>query len=236
MVDKPSLDPADNGTLMGVFRSVLNKMLQNVDDMLPALVVAYDRDSNRAQVQPLIMVVTTEKQQISRAQIASVPVFQIGGGNFMLNFPIKKGDFGWIKANDRDISLFMQSMKESPPNTMRKKSFEDGVFFPQIMRDFVINDEDAENVVLQTLDGTQRIAIWPDKVKITSDQRVIVDAPLTEFTGAIIWGTNPEYEDTITGIGNIITTGDVIAQDISLVTHTHGGVQTGAGNTAEPNS
>jgi phage baseplate assembly protein gpV len=35
--------------------------------------------------------------------------------------------------------------------------------------------------------------------------------------------------------GSIELTGDVIAQGVSLVTHTHGGVQPGGGNTGVPN-
>ena len=40
----------------------------------------------------------------------------------------------------------------------------------------------------------------------------------------------------ITAPGNVIVHGDVIADGISLKNHTHGGVQTGGGNTAGPNS
>jgi len=36
-------------------------------------------------------------------------------------------------------------------------------------------------------------------------------------------------------IGDLIVTGDVIAQGVSLVTHTHGGVTPGAASTGEPN-
>ncbi|WP_202973956.1 Gp138 family membrane-puncturing spike protein [Fimbriiglobus ruber] len=61
--------------------------------MLPAQVIAYDRTTNRAQVQPLIAVVTTANQVVQRAQ-SSVPVFQYGGGGFVLSFPVMTGDTG----------------------------------------------------------------------------------------------------------------------------------------------
>ena len=85
----------------------------------------------------------------------------------MLNFNLKPGDFGWLKANDRDISLAMQSGSEAKPNSFRKHSFEDGLFIPDAMRNFIIQGEDSENAVLQTLDGNVRVAIWADKVKTT---------------------------------------------------------------------
>lgn len=240
MVDiaPPSGNPADIGSTVGLFRQVLSKFLQGVDDMLPARVIAFDRDKNLVQVQPLIMVLTTDDRVVSRAQVASIPVFQIGAGGYVLNFPIQAGDIGWIKANDRDISLFMQSFSEQGPNTLRKHSFEDAVFFPNVLTGYTINGEDDGNVVLQTLDGSQRVSIWPDKVKITSDTRVVIDAPITEFTGEIIAGTNPSYGDTATFNGNIRTLLDVVAgfggDDISLLTHTHSGITPGGGNTGQP--
>ncbi len=239
---QPSVNPANNDSLTGVFRHVLGKFLQNVDDMLPARVVAFDRTSNRAQVQPLIAMVSTNGEQISRAPIASVPVFQIGGGGFILNFNLKPNDLGWIKANDRDISLFLQGYDQAAPNTKRKHSFEDCIFYPDVMRGYEINDEDEENAVLQTIDGTQRVSIWADRIKITSDNKIILDAPLTECTGEFISGTNPGYTQTATFYGNINTQLDVTAAGggvgtpVSLHAHTHNGVQTGGGNTGAPNT
>lgn len=204
----PSVNPANNGSMVGMMQEVLSKFLQNTDDMLPATVIAYDRQSNMATVRPLIEMVTTEGERVARAQVASIPVFQIGGGNYILSFPINPGDLGWIKANDRDISLFVQgNYEQSAPNTARKHSFSDAVFFPHVMKGYTIDGEDAGNAVLQTLDGSIRIALWPDKVKITGN--LLVD-------------------------GNINATGDIIAGTISLQNHVHSGVQPGAGNTGAP--
>lgn len=176
----PSSDPANRYDLVGTVRLVLTKFLQGVDDMLPAVVISYDRATNQAQVQPLIALVTTDNKQIERAQVASIPVLQIGGGGFVLSFPIRPGDLGWIKANDRDISLFKRVLAVVSPNTARKHSFEDAMFIPDTMkRSVIINSEDAENVVLQSIDGTQRIAIWPGKIKITATAIELVSSTLT---------------------------------------------------------
>lgn len=60
-IAKPSQDPGNDGTMAGMLRSVFDKFTQQLDDMLPATVVSYDRASNRACVQPMIAMVTTEK-------------------------------------------------------------------------------------------------------------------------------------------------------------------------------
>lgn len=237
---KPSINPANQTDLAGLFDQVLNKYMQGVENMLPGIVIAFDRDSNRVQVQPQIMMVNTADQTVERAQIASIPVFQISGGGCILNFNLKPGDLGWIKANDRDISLFLQSFKASGPNTFRQHKFSDAVFFPDVMRGYTINDEDAENAVLQTLDGTQRVSIWPDQVKVTSNNKIIMDAPeivldapLTTITGNLTMGDGTK---TATFNGDMLVSGDVVAGagTISLTAHVHSGVQPGGGNTGAP--
>lgn len=163
----PSSSPADRTTLAGMMRVVLEKFLQHTDDMLPAKVISYNRTTNLAQVQPLIVMVTTQNKQVQRAPISAIPVLQPGGGGFVFSMPIKAGDLGWIKANDRDISLFKQFFRGSPPNTYRKHSFEDAIFIPDCMlQGATIASEDVNNSVWQNLAGTVKIALWSTFVKI----------------------------------------------------------------------
>lgn len=172
----PSQNPANVDSLTGLFDLVLTKFLQGVDDMLPARVIAYNRVTNRAQVQPMISMVTTLNEIVARGQIASIPVLQIGGGGFVLSFPIRTGDLGWIKANDRDISLFKKNYASAPPNTQRKHSFSDALFIPDTMlKQVTIAAEDLTNTVFQNLAGTVRLALWADKLKITAPSTSIGD-------------------------------------------------------------
>lgn len=162
----PSIDPANEDSLLGLMKVAIKNAMMNMDGVLPAIVVSYDRAINRAQVQPTIKMVNTNGQNISRAQIASVPVYQYGGGGFMLNFPIKTGSTGWILACDNDISQFLQTYSNSAPNTYRKNSFSDGVFFPDAMIGYLVASEDSDNAVLQNLDGTVKISLGLDTIKI----------------------------------------------------------------------
>ena len=164
----PAFDPALNDTLAGTLQFVVGKMIQNTNGMLPAQVIAYDRTANRVQVQILISMLTSSGAQVPRSQVASIPVLSLGGGGYLLNFPLNTGDLGWILASDRDISLFLQSYSQAAPNTARTFSFSDGLFIPDIMKGYTIATEDAEHAVLQNLDGTVRISLWPAQVKITA--------------------------------------------------------------------
>lgn len=257
----PSRDPADLGDLAGMVRQVLGKFLQGVDDCLPARVLAYDRATNRAQVQPIIAMLDTNDRIVPRAAVASVPVLVMGAGGFVLSFPVKPGDLGWIKANDRDISLFLQAYAEAAPNTLRKHSFEDAVFIPDAMRGYTIAGEDADAVVLQSLDGSARVSLSADRVKVKHPTEVVVEAPLATFTGNVQVDGALNVTGQITGEaglavatfiswaaglatgstggdlaipGDVTATGDVVGAGISLSTHVHSGVTTGAGNTGGP--
>jgi hypothetical protein len=215
----PSVDPANQDSLLGMIQSCYDKQLSATDDMLPARVIAFDRAANRVQVQPLIRMVTTSGQSVSRAQIASLPVVQMGGGGMVMLFNLSPGDLGWIKANDRDVSLFLQSGGESNPNTYRKHKFEDAVFIPDVVRGWTLASEDAANAVLQTTDGSVRIALWPDRVKVTAGEAsMTITNAGTTFSGAV---SMPDGA-TIGGI--------------AFGTHKHTGVQTGSGTSGGPTS
>jgi hypothetical protein len=128
--------------------------------MLPAVVVSYDRESNTAEVRPTIALLTTSGEVVPRASVARVPVLALGGGGFVVNFPLLPGDRGWIEASDRDISLWMQGLApDQRPNTLRLHSFEDGRFIPDVFRGFDASDVGADAMTIQSLDGAVRVEL-----------------------------------------------------------------------------
>lgn len=199
--NNPDIDPANNESLAGTLQFAFYKFMQNMNGLLPAQVIKYDRTTNRVQIQLMIAVVTTQGAQVSRPQIASVPVLVLGGGDVFLSFNLQAGDLGWLAANDRDISLFLQSYTETAPNTGRIKNFADGVFIPDIMKGYTIDPSDASNAVLSTKDGTIRISIGASGVKITAPTVTIDGAE--HVTGVITGDAGANLSGTIalTGLG-----------------------------------
>lgn len=256
----PSGSPENADNLSAVLQFAMMKFLQKTDDMLPAKIIAYDASTNTASVQPLITVITTNNQIVNRAQVASVPVFQVSAGGFIIRFPIKPGDLGWIKANDRDISFFKQTNTMSPPNTQRKHSFEDAIFIPQTAWSNVsIDGGDTDNLVIQNYAGTVKISLSSDSIVIdapasvtvnspvaavNSSTSVMINTPTATFTGDVVIDKTLNVNNSLSSSspctinGSVQATGDIVAgegsADISLLNHVHGGVQTGAGNTAGP--
>lgn len=246
----PSRDPADDGSLIGVLRQVLKKHLQSTDDMLPARVVNFDRTSNLVSVQPLISIVTTDGNLVNRPQVAAIPALQLGGGSALLSFNLVAGDLGWIKASDRDISLFLQYYREAPPNSKRMHSFSDAVFIPDVMTGFVIAGEDATNATLQSKDGTQRFSVAPTYVKMSSGANsVLVNSTTVTATvgtttlvvtasgiSLTVGGTTMTMNGSgISTNGTWAHTGTMTNNGVNVgSTHVHSGVQAGGSNTGAP--
>lgn len=204
---KPNQDQANNDSLSGSLQAFMRSAMMGMEDMLPAVVTTYDDTTNRASIRPLVMMGTTSGQKISRAVVNNIPVFRFGGGGFFMRFPIKTGDFGWLKANDRDISLVMQrGGLEDWPNTERLHSFSDAMFFPDTLKGWLIDGDNIDALVLQNMSGSVSIALHDDKITLT--------APAMDVN-----------------VMNTVWNGNLVLDGTLVNTHTHGGVETGGGST-----
>lgn len=189
--------PENYSDLGDVLATVMGVLSRQIENMLPCRVISYDRAANTAIVQPLMRVILTGGEQ-PRAQIGPIPVFAAGGGNYVFNFPLKAGDLGWMLANDRDISAFVESLDESAPATFRTHSFNDAVLFPDPIRNFDTTGQDG-SVVLQSMDGAQRIAMGDNQITLTHPAGVTIDA-----LGATV--NAPLQADTLTASNGITGT------------------------------
>lgn len=179
-----STDPANEGSLEGVLKTALNKLQQSIQIMLPCIVTSVDRDKNKVSVLPLIDIILANGQYVQRAEISNIPISNLSAGGFIINFPVKVGDYGYIKTCDRDISLFKQSFNRTKPNTLRKNSFEDGVFIPDVINysKYSIASEDIENLVIQSYDNTTKISLGAGKIILQADE-IEYRAKVSSFTG-----------------------------------------------------
>lgn len=156
----------------GDFTAAIRKYMQNyirenVDDMLPAKVLNYDPNTNRATVQPLISIQDQQGNKIQRAPISNIPVYRPGGNGFFISFPLKAGDFGWLKSSDRDYSLMLQSEKTEAPNTERFHSFSDGMFFPDTLSGWAGNVS-GDDLSIRNKAGTTNLSMTSGGMAISA--------------------------------------------------------------------
>lgn len=185
------------------------------ETMLPAIVINFDRTKNIATVQPLITWVDMSDNARARNQYADLPVLSIGGGGFHISFPLTPGDLGWIKASDRDISQFTKTLRMAKPNSGRSHKFEDGLFIPDVFRQYVINSEDSGAMVIQSTSGATRISLRGDNIKITTPNNITLDTPQTNITGNVRINGNVVMDKTL-----IVATEATVA-GIAVTKHGH---------------
>lgn len=198
----PSYNPADTNTLDGLNNFLQDKIFFNLEKVLPGIVESYDRATNRATIKPAITGIASQGQKVSKNPLVNIPVFCLSGGGITMSFPLKKGDKGWLVANDRNISIFKQNLEESAPNDFRKHKFEDAVFFPDKINNIAISEADTDAFVIQNADGTKKIALSDSGIDLTGD--TAITGYLTVSTGAT--GTFVSQDNkTITVKDGIIT-------------------------------
>lgn len=160
--NNPSGGLLSDSSLDDVLSLVGRKLLMEKDDMLPARIISWNPDTNRAQIEIMYQTTMTSGEMHQMSAPAEVPVQFPGGGGFILVFPLKEGSLGWIKAADRDMSLFLQSYDVQPGNTPRIHCFEDGVFIPDVMHAFKMSNGDG--ISIQTTDGANAVTVTDSSV------------------------------------------------------------------------
>ena len=163
---RDSRNPNDNDELLGAFNTLAKSIRKRMQRALPCVVTAINKNRTVVSVQPLIKMIDSEGNEVSRGVLSDIPIETIGGGNFLISFNISIGDLGWLQTCDRDISLFKQSYIEARPNTSRMHSFSDARFIPDIMTNFNIDDEDSGAIVIQNRDSSVKISLDDTRIKM----------------------------------------------------------------------
>ena len=221
-IEKPNSDQAGRDELQGgVTEAIRRFFLNEFEGMLPARVVSYDDATNRAVIKPLVMIGTTSGGKVSRASVANIPVYRFGGGGFFMRFPVKPGDLGWLKANDRDISLiFQRGGLEDWPNTERLHKFSDAMFFPDTFKDWVIDGTNADAAIWQSMDGTVCISLHAGKARVVAPL-VEVEAPTVDVLSETVTVTTTQatLNATLTTINSNVELNGTLAIVGGALTH-----------------
>lgn len=195
----------DLSELQAAVQHALTSSKYDDEKMLPAIVQSYDRTTNIATVKPLIAIVRVNGTAQSRHPLTNINVLSLGGGGFHMSFPLKAGSLGWIIAGDRDLALFKQSLEESTPSNSRYGTFADGLFVPDVFRQYSIADEDEDALLIQAVDGSCKISLQDGFIKILHPTKIILSTPLVECSEDFQVGNN------LTVLGNTATTGTTSA-------------------------
>lgn len=211
----------DKVSLFAALNSMMQRGKLDTDGMIPATVVSYDRKNNVAIIKPVIQWMGLDDMPRSRNELTEISVLSLGGGGFHISFPIKEGDLGWIFAADRDLSNFKKELQESPPPTGRTKSFGDGLFIPDVFRQYTVQSEDSGAMVIQSTDGATRISVRGNNIKITAPSKVTIDTPMVEMTQQLTVQGMATFNGGIKATGTATLPAGTTIGDIDVSTHGH---------------
>lgn len=221
------LDLSILGNVPAMLRRILSKFSMNFECCLPAVVDSYDRKNNLVTIIPACNMLKTPDQPdkepipVQRAKM-TVNALLYAGGSIGICPPLQKGDTGWILASDRDSYLFKQTRSISSPVNLDFHSYQYGVFIPDRVSGFQIQEEDESAFTLQSLDGNTRISITDGRIKHTVGGISMTITP----AGIVINGP--------VNVNGTLTASEVVFNGVPASSHKHPGVERGGGTTDGP--
>ncbi|ELM3736992.1 translation initiation factor IF-2 [Edwardsiella piscicida] len=247
-------DQSRSGDSAETFKSEREITKNQIRVALPGIIQSFDPDAVTAVVQPAIRYVEIDNDS-SRATnpyplLVDVPVVFPRGGGCTLTFPVKAGDECLVIFADRCIDFWWQSGGVQEPVDDRMHDLSDAFCLvgPQSQAQ-KISGISTRGAQLRTDDGAAFVEVaaghnvtvnTPGELTATAQGGTTITSPTITLNGNVTINGNlsqgmGDSGGTATLLGPITVTHDVKAGGKSLMTHTHGGVQIGGGNTGAPN-
>ncbi|MHA0917099.1 Gp138 family membrane-puncturing spike protein [Kosakonia cowanii] len=233
---------------------LMNATLSALRVATPGIIQSFDPESCTCTVQPAIMGKSDDGQGNVRSQplplLVDVPVIFPRGGGCTLTFPVNAGDECLLIFADRCIDFWWQSGGVQEPVDTRMHDLSDAFAIPGPMSQTrKIGGISTSAAQLRTDDGAAFVEVaaghaitvqTPGKLTATAAGGAEITAPEIVLNGNVTINGNLSQGmgaggGAATMRGPVSVTNDVTAGGKSLISHTHGGVETGPGNTGAPN-
>ena len=199
-------------TLWGVYnnlRFIVHQMLADVQTATIVKVVACTNDGGispvgTVDVQILVNQVTGQMVATPHVTMYGLPYLRIQGGSNGVIIDPEPGDLGIAVFASRDITNVKSTKAQANPNSFRMHDFADGMYLGGLLNGIPLK------YVQFTATG----------INVVSPTEVTITAPLIALDGAVTMSQG------LTVTGNV--------NGISIQSHVHGGVTTGAADTGVP--
>ena len=201
--------------------AILSK-IADIHTAFPARILTYDFRTQRASVEPVLNKRLLDNRIEKLPVISNVPVVFMRSGGASITMPVRRGDNCLIICTERSLDEWLERGGTQIPQDRRKHAIFDATAImglnPFSTPSLAENNDD----VLITYAGS--------KVRIKPNGDVQIQAPNILLDG------NARVTGNLKVDNNLDVDGTTIGNGINLNTHTHGGVQTGAGSTGVPNT
>lgn len=127
-------EPIDTDTDLDLEEAIellISRGVARVNVGCPAVIVAYDKSTSTAKVQPVIRARTGDGAANRLPPISGVPVMWRHGGGIVESYPLAVGDDCWLSFGDRSIEEWLQHGRgDVTPQSVRRFALTDAVCFP----------------------------------------------------------------------------------------------------------
>lgn len=203
-------------------RQALDGRQADIWTAMPGIIQSFDSDAITAEVQPALQYNMRQKdgkvKLVTLPLLVDCPVHFIGGGGFLLTFPVAAGDECLVVFSQRCIDSWWQNGGVQPPAEFRMHDPSDGMvipgFYSQPTAQNITGGIRSAVVDLRSFDNTIRVSLHTNSV-----------IQLANSNGS--YQLNPDGSSTISGnltVGGTLTFGDgnrKIALDGDAVTSGH---------------
>lgn len=249
------LQPAKQ-TLETLLNAVSYEIMKKINCVKVGVIQSFDAATQQAEVEIAFTQVTSIAPDGTQTLAAyplllNVPVIFPSGGGFTLTFPIAAGDECVVLFNDRQRDNWQIAGAGLPPSIGRLHDISDGIAIvgvrnltrslagvstssAQLRNDAGDTYVEVAGAGVVNVIATASINATAPVVTVTASTQINLDTPAVVITGTLNVQNSASVSTPCTITGSLSTTGDVIANGISLDSHVHSGVTTGGGDTGAP--
>lgn len=189
-----------------------DEVSKEINTHLPAKVVSFDAATQTVSIQIMIDKMDYNDEALPLPPLVDVPVKFIKFGGFTICAEPKAGDEGLAHFSDRCIDGWWESSQNSIPLDIRFHDLSDAFFE---------SGYSSKNNAIKIIPNALHVGADSAFIRIFEDGSIEVKGNMT-------------IDGSVTATGAIESKVDVTAQGKSLVSHTHGGVQSGSSSTLPP--
>lgn len=215
--------PTDGTSEYNALRFLMQSMLSTLRTATLVRIISCTNDGGVSpvgfvDVQPLVNQLDGFGNAVPHVKVYRLPYLRIQGGANAVIMDPQPGDIGVAAFADRDISSVKSTRAQANPGSARMFDMADGMYLGGMLNGT----------------PTQYVQFTDGGISIVSPAKITLSAPVIELDGQLIQGRG-EHGGTAVMQGPVTVIEDLTAAGVSVSTHTHGGVQSGSSNTAEPN-
>lgn len=207
----PNIDTTSFQNQEMFYEELKYNFISGIHVSIPCKIISYDRDVHLATVQVMYLYELVNGKTIVGPEIKNIELIRIMAGGFLIDFPIKAGDTGWLLAVDRDCYDIKRESSQRKPASSDINGYKTGFWIPDQWGSDTklgISGVDANRLTIQSKDGTQKVSIGASDISITAT--------------------------TLYVNGNLEVTGKIkeSGTNVTLGTHTHTSSQSGSPTSA----